>query len=133
MHPDAYCLAYKVRFGYCADEPAVAAVIAIVAHYEVMPFRHPVDAVAHQIRRIRNQDFMSSVTELLNKSRIHGSGIGVFFQIHLHAVDHESVTFVTDFIAGQTDHAFDVIDARVRWQTKHNHITTLGAARPETT
>ena len=63
MQPDSYGLADEMRIGYRADKAAIFAVVAIVAHDEIVIVGHDIGAIGDCVARILDQDLVFAVTQ----------------------------------------------------------------------
>ena len=99
VHPDAHRFTHEVSLRNRPDKAAVAAIIAVIAHHEVVPIRHLVDTIPNRITCVIDQNLMPPFAQLLDEARIHGSRGRMLFEIDLLTVDYQAVAFVADLIA----------------------------------
>src|SRR3990172_11469391 len=152
--PDHECLADDVLF---RNEPPVAAVrtrIAIVPHHEVMPggnraretgFIVGAIAVKRKLPDIR-EPHHRNLGEYQDRMIVRAQGLHEFLRRHeakaglkvivvavgqgheLLAVDGEPLVAIGNPVAGDADHALDVIERRILRVTEHHHLAVLRQA-----
>src|SRR6266571_4119599 len=126
---------------------AVRRVVAVVAHHEIVPGRHGaghtfaiVVAIFAKRERFRERDrrrrialeedgVRDSVHRLDELCRVVDplaiQIIGDLFARLRDAVDEEFFVLVDDLVAGNSDHALDVIERRILRKAKHYHVAAL--------
>src|SRR6266516_1268204 len=118
IEPDEKRLPNDILVRYETPHSAVRRVIAVVAHHEIVPGRHGaghtfaiVVAIFAKRERTRERDRRRRIT--LEEDGVRD------------AVDEEFLVLVDDLVAGNSDHAFDVIERRILRKAKHHHVAAL--------
>src|SRR4051812_39491908 len=147
VEPDEERLADDVLIGHEPPDPAVARIVPVIAHHEVMPRRYRarqavriVVAIGrvrerarrrHQSRRIvLDQDLVLDIVQGLDEAlgELHALlGQVVVDLAHRHrvAVDGETFVAVFDAIPRYPDHALDEVERRLLRIAENHHIAAL--------
>src|SRR5690606_35373095 len=119
VQPDEERLAHQVLLRYRTPVAAVVAVVAVVAHHEVVPFRHhelSFDAPRtglNEYPMLRRTEFFEPQTRAGHYLTRTNPGIDADrLLLDRFAVDIKHFVIVGNVITGQPDHALDVIDGR---------------------
>src|SRR5688572_28800869 len=147
IEPDEERLADDVLVGYESPHAAVARIVPVVAHDEIVPRRNRARQAAHIVvaipgvrkrarrrhgggRVLFEQYFMPLAVQALHVAarELHAlPGKVVVDLAHRHqaAVDGEALVAVFDAVAGQPDHALDVVERPVLGIAEHHHVAAL--------
>ena len=146
MHPDTERLADQVVLGYETPTATVVAVVAVVAHHEILPFRDLDGTIGQHTtprrqvgRALSGQDPMLDLAELLERLAPPGhlgprpdTRIATDRQLRDRlAVAIERFVLVSDLVARNRDHALDVVDRGVLRELKDHHVADLRIADRE--
>src|SRR5581483_3209104 len=134
--PDEKGPADQVFFRHESPVTAVVAVVAVVAHDEVVPRRDHDLRRGTVIRAGRQENIVFHTVQPLARAGrlvLHLAVLlnGVrrdFLLRHQLAVNVDLLALVNDPIARKADDAFDVIDRFVARKAKHHHVAALGLA-----
>src|ERR1700704_1660541 len=148
IEPDEKRLPDDILVRHETPHPAVRRVVAVVAHHEIMPGRHGaghtfaiVVAIFAKRERSREgdrrrrialeEDGVRDPVQRLDELRRVVDPLAIQIVGNLSAglrdaVDEEFLALVDDLVAGNADHALDVIERRVLGKTKHHHVAALG-------
>src|SRR3989344_5389579 len=131
--PDKERLANQVLVRHEAPITAVVAVVAVVAHDEIFPLRHD-DFRQRHVRAACRQNGMLHSTQIfrhtLHLGRKFAAGRQVRIAIlllHQGSVDIEPFIFIYNTVAGNANHALDVIDRRIAREAEYHHLTAFRA------
>src|SRR5204863_87307 len=147
IEPDEKRLPVHVLVRYETPHSAVRRVVAVVAHHEIMPGGHGaghtfgiVVAIFAKRERSRERDrrrrvaleehdVLDSVQRLDELRRVVDplaiQIIGNLLARLRDPVDEEFLVLVDDLVAGNADHALDVIERRVLRKAEHHHVASL--------
>src|SRR5512145_1917199 len=150
IEPDEESLADNFLVRHEPPDAAVARVVPVVAHYEVMTWRHRarqaariVVAICSERERAPGQDrrrrvlveqyFMLRAVHRLDEAarELHALARQVVVDLaqrHGRAVDRQPFVAVFHTIARHADHALDVVERRVLGVAEHHHVAALRTA-----
>src|SRR5688572_20862527 len=150
VEPDEERLADDVAVGHEPPHAAVARIVPVVAHHEVMPRRnrarqaaHIVVAIAGVRERARRGDEGRRVVLEQDLVLLAVQGLGVAAgklhallrqvvvdlpQRHRLPVDGQALVAIFHTVAGQPDHALDVVERRILRKAENHHVAALRAA-----
>src|SRR5712691_1498469 len=147
IEPDEKRLPDDILVRHETPYSAVRRVVAVVAHHEIVPGRHGaghtfaiVVAILAKRERSREGDRrrrialeedgvrdtvhrLDELCRIVDPLAIQIVG-NLFAGLH-DAVDEELLVLVDDLVAGNADHALDVIERRILRKAKHHHIDSL--------
>src|SRR6267143_2174089 len=148
IEPDEKRLPDDILVRYETPHSAVRRVVAVVAHHEIVPGRHGAGhtfaiVVAIFAKRERSREGHSRGRIALEENRVLDPVqrldelcrvvdplaiqiVGNLFAGLRDAIDEEFLVLVDDLVAGNADHALDVIERRILRKTKHHHVAALG-------
>src|SRR5690606_849476 len=113
MHPDGKCLADNILFRNRTPDPAVTAVVAVVAHHEVMARWHDHRNPAPEATRnpmFANQVRLALDTFLYNIIAVTGkTGAGKSLLLDFFAIHEQLVVEQLHMVTGQANHPLDKI------------------------
>ena len=72
-----------------------------------------------------DQDLVYAAVQILEIDRRIVINFICLREIHCLAIDRQSLPLINDFVTRQADSTFDVVNARIRWQTENDHIASL--------
>src|ERR1051325_4304678 len=145
VQPDEEGLADDVLIRDEAPDPAVARIVAVVTHHEVVARRHGARKAVHIVvaitrrraggkhgggRIVLEKYFMLDAIERLDVAarELHALARQVIVDLpHRHEppVDGEPLVAVFEAVAGQADHALDVVERRILGIAEHHHIAAM--------
>ena len=136
IHPDCKRPPNQLIFRHEAPEAPVLAIIAIIAHHEIVPCRHLKITIAARAMVAMQQHMLASIKGFAQHLRA-----GVIAApanpnvdtswLHWHrlAVHEDLFVVVADPITGQADDAFDPVLIGMVRRPEYHHITALGLAQ----
>src|SRR5690606_25583177 len=139
VHPDQERLPAQLALRQRTPKPAVVAAVAVVAHHEILAFRHPPFALArieharapgleHLVgaprHRLVDEAGPGHVAAAADADIALRLAIGERFAVHVHGV-----VAVGDDVAGQADHALDPVLIGMVRRAEHHHVAALGLAQ----
>src|SRR5579859_2928583 len=120
VHPDKESPAYQVSLRHEAPIAAVVAVVPVVAHGEILAFRHcPFALMAESARHV--EDLVARAAQVLAHQRRTlrldiRSGVGTQDLFgHQYPIDIQRFIAVDNTVARQAHDALDVVLASVAW------------------
>src|SRR5471032_1025154 len=147
VHPDKECAADDIRVRHEPPITAVSAVIAIVAHHEIVARRHfSNDALSVVVAVIAERVIVGADNERRHLRVIQDrvlAAVEIFFELlritnafiveeirqrcfrNRLAVDGQLLVLIRNSVAGKADHALDVIHRLVFRIAKHDYVTAL--------
>src|SRR6267143_363660 len=148
IEPDEKRLPDDILVRHETPHAAVRRVVAVVAHHEIVPGRHGAGhafaiVVAIFAKRERSREGDRRRRIALKENGVHDPVqrldelcrvvaplaiqiVGNLSAGLRDAVDEEFLVLVGDLVAGNADHALDVIERRILRKTKHHHVAALG-------
>src|SRR3989344_7286937 len=134
--PDQECPADQVFVRHETPVTAVVALVAVIAHDEILPRRHR-ERIGTVIRPVAQEKVVTRTVEVLDPAHEHaGAGFRVeqrvgtrIFLFHRHAVDGELLILIYNMISGNANHALDVVDRRVAGEAKNRHLAASRRAQ----
>src|SRR5258705_12510494 len=150
VEPDEEGLADDILVRHESPDPAVARIVPVVAHHEIMARRHATDqaavivvAVAGMLefhaaadvagRFLLQNDFVFPAVEALEVARkvlqpFPGLVVADLPARRDAALHREDLVAVFDPVARQADHPFDVIEPGIGRKAEPHHVAARGAA-----
>jgi hypothetical protein len=113
MQPDSDRLAHQMRLRNVAYKATVGTIVAIIAHHEIVAFRDFKLAVAANMGRTVDPDFVLARAQLLDMSGVTVARVRVPFRFNDLTIDSQLVTSLYDHITGQANDSLDVVNARI--------------------
>src|SRR6476646_4401603 len=123
------------------EKAAVGRIIPVVAHHEEVPLGHSVhfgivadafvDEIEHGIGHpVRQGLYVARGVPLASRLVAHDEIVDALF-LHRLAVDVQHAVNHLDLVAGQADHALDIVGLVVARQLEHDHVAALRLLGPD--